>query len=104
MSEGSGVGIKAIAFGMDALITACYMYIASKMSFVIADFKSLLTIAVIVALVSLIPTVGWALGLTLFVFLLGKATHASIGDCIWVVVFTKVVSMVAFLIFGRLFV
>ena len=80
------------------------MYIASKMSFVVADFKSLLTIAVIVALVSLIPTVGWVLGLILFVFLLGKATHASIGDCIWVVVFTKVVSMAAFLIFGRLFV
>ena len=53
------MGIEALAFVMDALITACCMYIASKMSFVVADFKSLLTIAVIVALVSLIPTVGW---------------------------------------------
>ncbi|MEZ9061116.1 MULTISPECIES: hypothetical protein [unclassified Vibrio] len=97
------MGIEALVFVMDALITACCMHIASKMSFVVADFKSLLTIAVIVALVSLIPTVGWVLGLILFVFLLGKATHSSIGDCIWVVVFTKVVSMAAFLIFGRLF-
>jgi len=98
------VGIEALSFVMDALMTTCCMYIASKMSFVVADFKSLLVIAVIVALVSLIPTVGWVLGVILFVFLLGKSTHASIGDCIWVVVFTKVVSMAAFLIFGRLFV
>ncbi|MEZ9165812.1 hypothetical protein [Vibrio cyclitrophicus] len=98
------MGIEALAFVMDALMTTCCMYIASKISFVVADFKSLLVLAVIVALVSLIPTVGWVFGVILFVFLLGKATHASIGDCIWVVVFTKVVSMAAFLIFGRLFV
>ncbi|MCW1890666.1 hypothetical protein OK016_21580 [Vibrio chagasii] len=90
---------------MDALVTACVVCtLHLKMSFVVADFKSLLTIAIIVSLVSMISTVGWVLGLILFVFLLGKATHSSIGDCIWVVVFTKVVSMGRVLIFGRLFV
>ena len=48
------MGIEALAFVMDALVTACCMYIASKMSFVVADFKSLLTIAIIVSLVSMI--------------------------------------------------
>lgn len=96
------MGLEAFAFGMDAFITTCCMYLASKLSFVAAEFKSLLIIALSVALVSMIPAVGWILGLILFVYLLAKATHASIGDCIWVVVFTKIVSFFGFFLVGKL--
>ncbi|MGF1910932.1 hypothetical protein L4C38_15975 [Vibrio kasasachensis] len=98
------MGLEAIVFVMDAIITTCCMYIASKLSFVIIDFKSLLVIALLVSLVSLTPTVGWILGLILFVYLLNKAAHANISDCIWVVVFTKVVSFGVLMALGGILV
>lgn len=94
------MGLEAIVFVVDAIITTCCMYIASKLSFVIIDFKSLLVIALLVSLVSLIPSVGWIAGLILFVYLLSKAAHANIIDCIWVVVFTKLVSFGLFMALG----
>ncbi|MBA5761681.1 hypothetical protein H2O73_04910 [Vibrio sp. 404] len=97
------MGLEALVFVMDAFITTCCMYVASKLSYVIVDFKSLLIIALSVALVSLTPAVGWILGLLLFVYLLSKAANASFGDCIWVVVFTKVVSFVVLMALGGVF-
>ncbi|HAS64051.1 MAG TPA: hypothetical protein DCS35_16730 [Vibrio sp.] len=97
------MGLEALVFVMDAFITTCCMYIASKLSFVIVDFKSLLIIALSVSLISLVPTVGWILGLLLFIYLLSKAANATIGDCIWVVAFTKVVSFGVLMVLGGLF-
>ena len=94
------MGLEALSFAVDVLITTCCMYIASKMSFVSADFKSLALIAFIVSIVALIPSVGGALSLISFVFLLTKATHSSVGDCVWVVLFTKVISLLFVLLIG----
>ncbi|GAB2662800.1 hypothetical protein [Vibrio panuliri] len=97
------MGPEALIFAVDVFITTCCMYIASKLSFVSVEFKALLIIAVIVSLVSLVPVVGWAAGLILFVYLLSKAASASFGDCIWVVLFTKLISAGAIMLIGSMF-
>lgn len=97
------MGLESLIFAVDVLITTFCMFIASKLSFVTIDVKSVLIIAVLVSLVSLVPVVGWILGLILFVYLISKAAHANIGDCIWVVLFTKLVSAGVFVALGSQF-
>lgn len=96
------MGLEALIFATDVFITTCCMFIASRLSFVSVEFRALLIIAVIVSLVSLIPVVGWVGGLVLFIYLLSKAANAGFGDCIWVVLFTKLVSAGAIMLLGSI--
>ena len=92
------MGSYAIVFFIDVIITSWCMYVATKLSFVKADIKPLLVIAAIVSLVSLVPVIGWILSIIVFVYLLMKATYANINDCIWVVAFTKLVTLFALML------
>ncbi|GAK83673.1 hypothetical protein JCM19238_1235 [Vibrio ponticus] len=94
------MGLDVLIFSLDVFVTTFCMFIASKLSFVSVEFRALLVIAVIVSLVSLIPVVGWVAGLVLFIYLLSKAANASFGDCIWVVLFTKLVSAGVIMLLG----
>ncbi|WP_105901554.1 hypothetical protein [Vibrio gangliei] len=87
------MGLEALAFIVDGLVTACCMYIASRLSFLTIDFTSLLVITLLVALVSLIPTIGWILGLIVWFYLLKTVANADFKDCLWVIVTTKAISV-----------
>ena len=78
------------------------MFLASKLAFVKAELKNLFAIVFIVSIISLIPTIGWVLGLGVFVFLLQKVSDASFVDCIWVVAFTKLITLGLVVIFSGL--
>jgi hypothetical protein len=98
------MGEYALIFVMDVIITSLCMFVATKLSFVQAELKLLLGIVFVVAIVSLIPSIGWILGLVLFVYLLTKITDANLVDCIWVVAFTKLITFSTLFIFSSAFV
>jgi len=98
------MGAFALIFIMDVIITSLCMYVATKLSFVKAELKSLLGIVFLVAVVSLIPSIGWVLGLILFVYLLTRIADANLVDAIWVVAFTKLVTVAALFVLGGIFV
>lgn len=97
------MGSLALVFAIDVLVTAACMFVATKMAFVKAEFKDLLLVVAIVGVVSLIPSIGWLLGLIAFVWLLMQATGSTLLDCVYVVIFTKLVSFVAVLMLGKIF-
>ena len=89
------MGLIAIAFAVDVLISTICIWLATKLSFVKIEPKIIAFIVVVVAVVSLIPMVGWVAGLALFVYLLIKASDCSMVDAIWVVLFSKLISFFA---------
>lgn len=97
------MGVFALIFAIDVMISSLCMYIATKFSFVKIELKPLLVIVFLVAIVSLIPSIGWLLGIVLFVYLLSRAADASMVDSIWVVVFTKVVSFIGIVFLSAVF-
>lgn len=87
------MGLFVLATAINMLVMTFCMYVASKLSFVEIELRSAFIISVLVSLISLIPTVGGLLGVVAFVYLLGKASNGKLSDCIWVVLFTKLISI-----------
>lgn len=83
----------ALAFAVDTLITAVCLYIAGKLVFLDARAGSLFAVIIVVSLVSLVPYVGWALGLCLLALLLAGVTSANIAQCTPVAVLTKLFAL-----------
>ncbi len=88
------MGFLAIAFIIDVLVSTVCMWVATKFSFVKAEFKILALIVFAVALVSLIPVVGWIAAILLFIFAIMKVSNCGIVDALWVVIFTKLFSFI----------
>jgi hypothetical protein len=86
------VGVLAILFAVDVLISTLCIWLASKFSFVKLEFKYVVVIVALVSLISLLPYVGWILGLILLVYLLVKVAGCSPVDAVWLVIFTKIFS------------
>lgn len=86
------MGISAIIFALDVLLTSFCIYIAIRLAWLKADVKVVLPIVFIVSLISLIPTYGWLLGLLAFIYLLMRATEADLKDCVWIVIYSKLLS------------
>lgn len=89
------MGLMAMAFAVDVVVTAICIYIATKLAFLEAKLSTLFAIVAIVALISLIPYVGWIIGLCVFVYLLMSVTGASLVQCILVVLLTRLIALVA---------
>jgi len=98
------MGALAIIFALDVLISTVCMHLATKLAFVKAEIKPLIIIIIIVSVLSLIPSIGWILGLIAFVYLLMKVSDADIMDCVWVVAFIKLISFVVIMTLGQLFI
>jgi hypothetical protein len=96
------MGLMAMAFVVDVLVTACCIYIATKLAFLEAKLSTLFAIVVIVSLLSLIPYAGWFIGLCVFVFLLMRATGANLVQCIMVVLLTRVIALAAVFFIQRM--
>ena len=86
------MGVTAIIFALDVLLTSCCVYLASRLAWVQAEMKVLLSVVFLVSLISLIPTYGWLLGVVAYIYLLMRATNADFKDSIWIVIFTKLLS------------
>ena len=89
------MGYLAIVFIVDVLVSTLCVFLATKFSFVKLEFKVIALIVFLVSIVSLIPVVGWFLGILLFIFLMMKEAKCTPVDALWVVIFTKVVAFVA---------
>lgn len=94
------MGLLAIVFAVDVLISTFCIWLATKLSFVKIEPKQIAVIVVIISIVSLIPMVGWIASLILFIFLLRKTSSCNIVDAIWVVLFTKLISFAVVLAIG----
>ncbi len=97
------MGQLAIIFVIDVLISCLCVWVAGKCSFVKLQISTVLGIVAVVALISLIPYIGWILGLILFVILLVKVADCAPLDAVWVVIFSKlftVLTLVAFQYFS----
>lgn len=86
------MGISAIIFALDVLLTSFCIYIAIRLAWLKADLKIVLPIVITVSLISLIPTYGWLLGLLAFIYLLMRTTEADLKDSIWIVIYSKLLS------------
>lgn len=89
------MGALAIIFVVDVFISCIAIWLGGKLSFVKLKFSTAVGIVAMVSLISLLPYVGWILGLILFVTLLVKAADCSPVDAVWVVIFTKLFSLLA---------
>jgi|GEM_PF-2730840 len=86
---------EAIAFAFEVFISACCLYVAAQIALENVRLASLAGIVVAVALVSLIPVVGWIASLVLFVTLLYYVTETPLEGCIWIVLISKLISFVS---------
>jgi hypothetical protein len=89
------MGALAIAFAIDVLVSTLCIWLATIFSFVKAEFKIIAAIIFVVSMVSLIPVVGWVIGIVLFIYLIMKVSNCSVVDALWVVLFTKLFSFLA---------
>ncbi|MGY8869788.1 MAG: hypothetical protein ACKVJE_05025 [Pseudomonadales bacterium] len=96
------MGVLAIIFVVDVLVSTLCIWLATKFSFVQADVKSIALIVVCVSVVSLIPAIGWLAGIVLFFYLFTKATGCSFVDAIWVILFSKLFSFAAVMAIGTI--
>lgn len=95
------MGYDAIVFAIDVLVSTLCIWLATKFSFVALEVKIIAAIVFLVSIVSLIPQIGWFLGILLFIFLVMKAAKCSPVDALWVVIFTKLFTfLVLFLAIG----
>lgn len=97
------MGYMAIAFTIDIFVSTLCIWLATKFSFVKLEFKIIAMIVFLVSIVSLIPMVGWFLGILLFIFLVMKEAKCTPVDALWVVIFTKVFSFAAVFLAVMLF-
>lgn len=91
------MGVMAIIFALDVLLTSCCVYLASRLAFVTAELKVLLAVVFVVSLISLIPVYGWLLAIVAYIYLLMRATNADFKDSVWIVIFTKLLSALVLL-------
>jgi hypothetical protein len=91
------MGVTAIIFVLDVLLTSCCMYLASRLAFVKAELKLLLSVVIAVSLLSLVPVYGWVLGIVAYIYLLMRVTSADFKDSVWIVIFTKLLSVLMLL-------
>jgi len=87
------MGALAIIFVVDMTVTTAITYLATLISRVSIEFDKLLVIVAVSAIVSLIPSIGWLLGISVFLYLIVKSSNANLTDALWVVVFSKLLSM-----------
>ncbi|MDQ7050912.1 MAG: hypothetical protein Q9M92_15820 [Enterobacterales bacterium] len=92
------MGALAIIFVVDMTVTTAITYLATLISRVSIQFDRLLVIVAMSAIISLIPSIGWFLGIALFLYLMVKSSNANLTDALWVVVFSKLFSMGAVLL------
>ncbi|GAA0545177.1 MULTISPECIES: hypothetical protein [Rheinheimera] len=95
------MGITAIIFALDVLLTAGCIYLASRLAWVKAGLNVLLPIVFLVSLISLIPTYGWLLGIVAYIYLLVRATSADFKDAVCIVIFTKLLSALVLLFLSQ---
>jgi hypothetical protein len=91
------MGVTAIMFALDVILTSCCMYLASRLAWVKAELKVLLSIVFAVSAISLLPNYGWLLGLVAYIYLLMRATAADFKDSVWIVIYTKLLSVLVLL-------
>jgi len=91
------MGVTAIIFTLDVLLTSLCMFLASRLALVKAEMNILLSIVFVVSLISLIPDYGWIIGIVAYIYLLMRATNADFKDSLSIVVFTKLLSALALL-------
>lgn len=95
------MGITAIIFALDVLLTASCVYLASRLAWVKAGLNVLLPIVFVVSLISLIPGYGWLLGIVAYIYLLMRATSADFKDAVCIVIFTKLLSVLVLLFISQ---
>ncbi|MDP5138268.1 hypothetical protein ORJ04_20165 [Rheinheimera baltica] len=86
------MGVTAVIFALDVLLTSCCVYLASRLAWVKAELKVLLSVVFVVSVIALIPNYGWLLSIIAYIYLLMRATNADFKDCVWIVIFTKLLS------------
>ena len=95
------MGVAAIIFALDVLLTSCCVYLASRLAWVKAELKVLLSVVFVVSLISLIPAYGWLLGIVAYIYLLMRATSADFKDAVCIVIFTKLLSVLVLLFISQ---
>lgn len=96
------MGIEVSFFLIDVFFTTVTLFVATKLSFLNIQFKSLVSIVAIVILISLIPYVGWVLSIIAFCYMVIRIGDAELIDCFWVMLFAKLVAIGAAFILGAL--
>lgn len=94
------MGLMAVAITIDVLVSSACLYVATKKGWVTARYKDLMTMVGIVAVVSVIPRIGWPIGVLLFIALLMVLTDIKFTDSVWIAVVTKGLSLLIFFLFA----
>ncbi len=94
------MGIEAIAFMVDVLVTGLCTYVAARLRSAKLRPAQLVLILFLVTAVSLIPYVGYVAALALFVYLLTELTDLGMADAIWTAVVAKLLAMTLLILAG----
>lgn len=89
-------------FLIDVFFTTVTLLVATKLSFIDVRVKVLVPIVGITALLSLIPYIGWVLGIIGFCYMVTRVSDAKLLDCFWIILFAKLVAIGAAFIMGEL--
>lgn len=95
------MGVAAIIFALDVLLTSLCVYLASRLAWVKAELKVLLSVVFVVSLVALIPGWGWLLSIVAYIYLLMRVINADFKDAVWIVIYTKLLSALVLLFLSQ---
>ena len=90
------MGLIAIAVTIDIIVSAIALCIAKRKGWIEANIKDLLTIVGIVSVVSLIPRIGWPIGVVLFAVLLMVIVGMNFNQSVKVTAAIKGLSLAIF--------
>lgn len=76
---------------IDLLITVLIMIFATRLVLSRVELPILLIAIALMQIVSLIPVFGWLIGASLFCVLIVRNSDAELMDCIWVLLFAKLI-------------
>ena len=95
------MGVTAIIFALDVLLTSCCVYLASRLAWVKAELRLLLSVVFVVSIIALIPGYGWLLSIVAYIYLLMRTTQADFKDAVWIVIYTKLLSALVLLFLSQ---
>lgn len=90
------MGLIAIALVIDIVVSVICLLVSVKKGWIEANIKDLLTIVGIVSVVSLIPRIGWPIGVVLFAVLLMVIVGMNFNQSVKVTAAIKSLSLTIF--------
>jgi len=96
------LAIHALAFAIDLIASAAFLWVGMKVASVVAGipgggqycgYVDLLKVALVTAIAALVPYVGWALSFIAMFYMLRRVTEAAFRELVIMIVVSRIAAI-----------